>query len=253
MAQTLTNETSLLRQQERVAKEQRTLKMIYMGEWIAAVGFLLFGAVLKFVVAGNSFPLVLGGFLFVLALGHHVRRKENEEEYKNIEGGRAGERKMAKQLDEQLANDHFVLNDLGLQVGSQKCQIDHLVVAPSGMFVIETKNWNGKISGSIRDFLWKVRPANGKPFTVRNPVKQCRRQKRILCEWLKGTTLVWENVYTLVVFINPHAELNILDNDKLVFRPNEAVQFINDFCFNDPILSKREVEALAKRLVEEHA
>ena len=51
-------------------------------------------------------------------------------------------------LAELQAAGWFVLHDLAWP-GRQKANIDHLVVGPGGIFVIDTKNWSGRVE--VRD------------------------------------------------------------------------------------------------------
>ncbi len=250
MAQTLTNERSLLRRQEIIAGELNLLKRMRIIEWSAALLFILFGLIWKYAADGSAFPLVLGGGLLFLALGHEARRKEGVQEHADTEDMRASKEKMALLLDEKLANDHFILNDLRLKVGREKCWIDHLVVAPSGMFVINTLNWSGKIIGdtSKKSYTWKIRAADGTTRPARNPIGRILRERRILCNWLKGTQLIWERVHPLVILGNPDADIQVTNAENRIFTPEQAVTFINDFCFEKPILSNEEVEKLSTGL-----
>lgn len=47
-------------------------------------------------------------------------------------------------------------------------QIDHLIITPYGIFVIETKNYNGEIKGTRGDRNWSV----GNRFKMYNPLMQ---------------------------------------------------------------------------------
>jgi Nuclease-related domain len=253
MAQTLTNERSLLRRQEAIESELNLLKRMRILEWSAAILFILFGLIWKFAVMGSAFPLVIGGGLLFLALGHEARRKESLQEHADTQSMRSAKEEMAKLLDEKLANDHFVLNDLRLKSGREKCWIDHLIVAPSGMFVINTLNWSGKIIGdtSKKSHTWKIRAADGSTRPARNPIGRVLRERRLLCNWLKGTQLIWERVHPLVVLGNPEADSQVTNSENRVFTPEQAVTFINDFCFEKPILSNEEVKKLADGLNEQ--
>lgn len=84
--------------------------------------------------------------------------------------GELGEYKIDIQLD-QLPKDHKHLNDL--QVSNPKAksgysQIDHVVISPFGIFVIETKNYQGTVYGGKDRKTWSV---NGK-FKMMNPFVQ---------------------------------------------------------------------------------
>ena len=250
MAQTLTNERNLLGRQTAIEQELRLLKRMRLIEWSAAALFVVVGLIWKFGLDKGFFLLFIGGALVFLALGHEARRQESLQEHADTESMRGAKEAMARLLDEKLANDHYVLNDLRLKVGREKCWIDHLVVAPSGMFVINTLNWSGKIVGdtSKQAYTWKIRSPDGKVRPARNPVGRALRERRILCNWLKGTTLIWERVFPVVVLAHPEADIQVTNAERRVLSPEKAVTFINDFCFEKPVLSNAEVEKLARGL-----
>lgn len=250
MAKTLTNESNLRNRQEAIERDLLLFKRMRLVEWGAAALFVAFGLFWKIGLDKGYFPLFIGGALVFLALGHEARRKEQLQEQADTASMREAKGEVARLLDEKLANDHFILNDLRLKVGREKCWIDHLVVAPSGMFVLNTHNWDGKIVGdtSKQAYTWKIRSPDGKIRPVRNPVGKARRERRILCNWLKGTSLIWERVFPLVVLANPTAEIQVTNAARQVLTPEQAVTFINDFCFEKPVLSNAEVEKLATGL-----
>jgi hypothetical protein len=64
--------------------------------------------------------------------------------YRIYRGGLTGEQQVAKLLSSKLNDDYFLLN--GLYLGNGGGDIDHIVLGPSGIFVLETKNWNGDIT-----------------------------------------------------------------------------------------------------------
>ncbi len=252
MAKTLTNERNLLQRQAAIGQELNLFKRMRLVEWGAAALFVAGGLIWKLALGGGAFPLAIGGVLVFLALGHEARRKEQMQELAETEQMRGAKEEVARLLDEKLANDHYVLNDLRLKVGREKCWIDHLVVAPSGMFVLNTLNWDGKIVGDTgkQCHLWKIRAPDGKIRPARNPVGRVLRERRILCNWLKGTNLIWERVFPLVILANPNAEIQVTNAERRVLVPEQAVTFINDFCFENPVLSGAEVEKLANGLNE---
>ena len=250
MAQTLTNERNLLGRQEAIERDLLLLKRMRLVEWGAATLFVVAGLVWKYGLDRGFFLLFLGGALIFLALGHEARRKESLQEHADTQSMRGAKEAVARLLDDKLANDHYVLNDLRLKVGREKCWIDHLVVAPSGMFVLNTLNWDGKIVGDTgkQAHTWKIRSPGGAVRPARNPVGRALRERRILCNWLKGTNLMWERVFPLVVLAHPDADIQVTNAERRVLTPEQAITFINDFCFEKPVLSSAEVEKLARGL-----
>jgi len=50
------------------------------------------------------------------------------------------------------------------------------------------------------------------------------------------------------VLANPNADVQVTNAGTKVMTPEKAVTFINDFCFEKPVLSNAEVEKLAQGL-----
>ena len=256
MARTLTNEQNLARRQAEYAREIRNMRISRYLEIALGVLFLAGGAAWKYAMGhpeASTWPLWVGGVLLFIAIGQAVHQRETAGEAADTEEVRVLKKSIADLLDEKLANDHYVLNDLRLQVGREKCWVDHLVVAPSGIFVINTVHWGGEIFGdpSKKAYEWKIRNADGSVRPAHNPVGRALRERRILCNWLKGTNLVWERVFPVVVFANPEAKLNVRSTRDRLMTPEQLVNFINDFCFEKPALSNAEVEKLANGLNEQ--
>lgn len=73
-------------------------------------------------------------------------------------------------------------NDVTLHLPDGPAQIDHVFVSRFGVFVIETKNWSGRIHGHPLDRLWtQVFPARSKRYE--NPLRQNRRHVKAV-EWV---------------------------------------------------------------------
>jgi Nuclease-related domain len=92
------------------------------------------------------------------------------KEHLSVRKGELGEYKVSIQLS-QLSKEYRVLNDILLpnpKAKSGYSQIDHVVLSPYGIFVIETKNFQGTIYGSPQYKQWLV---NGK-FKFMNPFVQ---------------------------------------------------------------------------------
>ena len=69
--------------------------------------------------------------------------------------GDRGERIVGSKLF-NLPSDYLILNDVLLKrPNGSTTQIDHIVIAKSGIFVIETKNYSGKVYGSENSEYWK--------------------------------------------------------------------------------------------------
>ena len=72
-----------------------------------------------------------------------------ERERKGIEGERATSEALS-----DLPSSYRVAH--GLKIGTTKGDIDHLVIGPSGVWVIDSKNWSGSLSAG-KGTLWRGR------------------------------------------------------------------------------------------------
>jgi len=76
-------------------------------------------------------------------------------------------------------------------------QIDHIVVSPFGLFIVETKNREGWIFGSEDQSTW-TQSLYGKNYSFQNPLRQTFRQKKGLSEFLEANE---SDIQTIVYFV----------------------------------------------------
>jgi hypothetical protein len=95
-------------------------------------------------------PAIVGGFL--LWLVHYTSRRVDKHETDRLSWrkGALGEYEVGAEL-ERLSDAFFIFNDVNTRHGN----FDHVVVGPTGLFAIETKNWNGLIGADASDELRK--------------------------------------------------------------------------------------------------
>lgn len=97
--------------------------------------------------------------------------------------GSDGERIVSRILESLPETEYTIINDLLLMTNKGTTQIDHVLVSVYGIFVIETKFYNGWITGGENSEYW-TENFYGKKYQFRNPILQndghCRALKRIL-------------------------------------------------------------------------
>jgi len=76
-------------------------------------------------------------------------------------------------------------------------QIDHVLVSPYGIFIVETKNINGWVFGSEDQAKW-TKSVYGKNYSFQNPLRQTFRQKKILSQYLDLDEL---NIHIVIFFV----------------------------------------------------
>ena len=84
-------------------------------------------------------------------------------------------------LDESLYHYH---HDIIVPFKNGSAQIDHLIVSPFGLFIIETKNLAGWIYGSSDKAKWTQVLFKTK-HQFQNPLRQTFRQKKVIASYLR--------------------------------------------------------------------
>ena len=87
--------------------------------------------------------------------------------------GWLGEKRVAHILKKSCGEGDRVFNNVIIKNGSMTSQIDHILVSRHGVFVVETKNYAGKIYGDDNMQEWTQYLANGRVVNkFYSPVKQ---------------------------------------------------------------------------------
>jgi len=133
------------------------------------------------------------GLLFVLlAVALAVFIGWSAQRLRSFLKGAEGEETVARILSFLPAN-HTVFNDLQLDPGGPA--FDHIVVAPAGIFVVETKNWSGEIT-----FQNGLALCNGKAPS-RPPLKQVKEEAAALLDHLSAAGCPAAPVYPVICFV----------------------------------------------------
>jgi len=246
LAKILRSENSLHLQLEALDRELGRRKVTRVVAWGLAAACFTWGVTAS-ILKGSVTGVFVGLFFMVLAGGYEMRLREIVKESHNLEGGHRGEQKTANALAEQLADDHVILNDLEFSIGFERCQIDHLILAPSGIYVMESKFWTGTLTGDVYDTQWTKARYKGKTQSVKSPVLQSERQRRMFITLL--TEKVPEDrIHAMAVFTHPAIKLCITNRENRAFLLGEAIRFINDRCFDPPVLTAKQIGRIAEHI-----
>ncbi len=226
MARVLTDESTLTLKQKALLKETDTLSRLVRIEAVLAVFLLVSGVVLYF-WRGQAGVFWLGAAATIFFAGHFMKIRQNRLEEKRVQAGLRGETQVTRALAEKLDNTHYVLNDITVRMGRQSAQIDHLVVSPRGLCVIETKNWRGHLEGGEQDDRWtQTRKPGDHPVRVSNPLRQVRRHIEFLSGALRRGGLDWPDLYGILVFTSPYTTFTVNTDAIPVMKPHDAVAYI---------------------------
>jgi len=138
--------------------------------------FLPLAAPGKVILVGLAVALGAGAFLW------NKRAVKIAGTMDIIAAGHDGEGAVAKILA-RLPRDWAVLNNLALRVNGPIVQIDHMVITPVAVHILETKSQKGQIIAAPDSGKWQVK-RRGETRSIVNPVQQNRRQVRACRELL---------------------------------------------------------------------
>ena len=165
-----------------------------------------------------------------------------------LKRGEEGEQVIAALLEKDHSF-HRLINNLVLLGDNQiSHQIDHIFIKETGIFVIETKNYYGEITGNEDDSYWKKTfPLKGriKTETFHNPLKQNQSHIRTI-KRLIGKDYP---IYGFVVFIKNNADGIDLFN---VCNQKDLLNRIGLITADKP-LSKATIETLYQKLLDNEA
>jgi len=111
--------------------------------------------------------------------------------------GWIGEVRLDRTLRKLPAQRYHLIGNLTLPTADGSTQLDHVLVSPHGVFVIETKNFGGWIFGKAHEKMWTQKfPRRSSSF--QNPLRQNYKHVRTLAE-LTGVDEA--ALFSLVVFV----------------------------------------------------
>ena len=155
--------------------------------------------------------------------------------------GDMGEHVVARRLRWLPRGQYFIINDLMLAKNNgNTTQIDHVVVSPYGIFVIETKNIYGYIHGVDRSKTWCSLWRN-RDLEFDNPVLQNNAHINALAEKIGKYDFI-----SIIAFSN-NATLQTTVYDAYVMYWSQIRRFIRQF--KEPLMTVEEAEKVYRRLL----
>lgn len=136
----------------------------------------------------------------------NMKNSETEGGYNAEVVGMGGEHTL-NQVLKSLPEYYHVMPDLLLKTKTATTQLDHVVVSPFGIFVIETKNMKGMLFGSQFGKVWTQTFLNGQRHTIYNPLKQNEGHIRAVCDNLR---IPRQYVIGLIALTNPDVDIRNL-------------------------------------------
>ena len=126
-------------------------------------------------------------------------------EYKRV--GIRGEEAAVKAIQSVLRDGDRLFTNVRIEYDGKPAELDNVIVNRYGVFIIEVKNYSGQIVGGEDEYEWRkyktTEAGNTYEKTVRNPIKQVKRQTYILAKYLDYYGVrVWIRGYAILLHGN---------------------------------------------------
>ncbi len=146
--------------------------------------------------------------------------------------GKIGEKSVAMVLSFLPKEEYTVLNDIIIKNKDKTSQIDHIVISPYGIFVIETKNYKGWIYGNTNSKYW-IQNIWGNKYKLYNPIFQNNSHIKALKEALSE----YDNLKYIpaIVFIRTN-KIQLYGNNEYILWRSELIPYIKQF--SQPIIDQ---------------
>ena len=158
---------------------------------------------------------------------------------KRVLAGKAGERRIQEILLLHKASNHLdgrIFKNVYLGSGMYTKETDFVSITSRGIFVIEVKNWQGKVNGALNDDKWEQIKPNGLLYPA-NPIKQNRKHTEKLKSVLNNDIKEFP-FYPITVFVKNNAPK--IESDELT-NLSSFTHFLDLFGRGEQI-AKKDVE-----------
>lgn len=206
------------------------------------------GAFLGFTI--NNYILTVSSVLLMIIGG--VIYKNYCKDVNACQKGITGEEKVISAL-KNLDDKYYLINDITLQ--QPYGNIDHILLGPNGIFVIETKNYNGIIEcdGDEWHRLYESRKGP-RYFMITSPSKQVKRNAVGLKKFLSEVVDIVENkpylfINGVLVFTEHDVDLKLNNPTVPVLKAEKLPDYINDFKTNNQFTND-ELKSIAKLIID---
>ena len=195
--------------------------------WPLLLVCLVTGYLLRAVLPVPGLNLSQIGILFFLvAVVSGILLAWGDRRLGNFLKGAKGEEWVAHELA-FLSSEHTVFN--GLRLGNGKENFDHIIVGPSGVFVVETKNWKGSIEFKNGKLLAEGREPS------RPPLKQVKAATAEMVDWLASTGCADFPVYSVLCFLGTELPEDVMNVNGVVVCKGDRLIGVLHGAFDEPI------------------
>lgn len=205
---------------------QRLIKEVLIFWLIAFCGWI-FIVILKLLLLGS----LIGFVFFLVGIIKLI-------EIKNYRKGIEGEKAVIENL-QQLDDSWSLINDV--KIIKEEGNIDHILISSKGVFVLETKNWKGRIECDGNKWVighrWKRK--------IYSPSTQAKFNASLIRNLIKKKLKKEVSVIPICVFVNPYADLVIKNPTIEILKLEKLIPWLQRYN-PEQFLSNQEINLISQ-------
>lgn len=156
--------------------------------------------------------------------------------------GALGEQHVGHILGNNQIDKKYVINNLMIVNDGKSCQIDHVLISRTGIFVVETKNYSGRIYGSEDQKEWTQVLSYGKvKYKFYNPIHQNKTHIYAL------SRIIGRNDCFISLIVFPKAHL-YTETNSIVISARDINAIFQQY--TNYIFTVDEMNAIYKKILE---
>jgi hypothetical protein len=209
---------------------------------LAGIGLSILGSCLATLTVN---PSGIGWWLLFLGLLCGSWGGQELASSLNYMAGIEGERAVVEALQE-LDDSYCLINDI--MAGRGRGNIDHILLGPKGIFVIETKNYSGDVRCDGNR--WRKK-GKRRLYDIPSVSNQAKNNAKYLSDLIRKKTNLGIFIDPICVFTNPYVELKLHRPAVTVLRLTQLAEFIRQV---SPMttLTDSEIQAISRCILGKH-
>lgn len=145
--------------------------------------------------------------IVIVVIAKNINFSNITIESESKRAGRRGEAIATSAINSVLRDGDRLFTNVEIAFDGRPAELDNVIVNQFGVFIIEVKNYKGRLYGAGDDYEWKKYKDDGYGNTfeknVKNPIKQVKRQIYILAKYLDYCgSHVWVEGYAFLIYGN---------------------------------------------------
>lgn len=180
--------------------------------------------------------------IYIICSSENNSNKINKND--NIIKGIVGEELICNEIEKNLDIYYKIIRNVYIYKDDNKTEIDIILITTTGIFVIESKNYNGYIYGEEKDYNWTQFIKKGTTYQRMNPIRQNNYHIKFLSQYLNKP----EDDFKSYVVFSDNAKLSKINynhkKSRVINTKHLILYLINDIHDSNIIYTHEEIDKI---------